>query len=214
MNTEQLKTDDAFEDKYINPIVDSILLYHSRQPIKRLSDFVSQEIQRDLESRWIDPLDVARFWIKVDQTNFCWLWKSSVNKHGYGTFQYKNESLAHRLSWIIVYGPIPDDKQVLHRCDNPKCVNPNHLFIGTHQDNMRDKMHKGRGRHQGKTSKYYGVGFRNDSGNWRSYVTLSSKLKHLGTFDNELDAARYRDQYVIDNNLDLPLNFPLPISTP
>lgn len=68
MNTEQLKTDDAFEDKYINPIVDSILLFHSRQPIKRLSDFVSQEIQRDLESRWIsvkERLPEKNEWVLV-----------------------------------------------------------------------------------------------------------------------------------------------------
>ena len=74
----------------------------------------------------------------------CWIWKGdSVN--GYGRMHLKGKNfLVHRLSYEEFVGEIPDGLHVLHRCDVPACVNPSHLFTGTHQDNMDDKMRKGR----------------------------------------------------------------------
>lgn len=76
----------------------------------------------------------------------CWLWDGSINRGGYG--QYKGlkdvSTLAHRVSWSLYRGPIPEGLWVLHRCDVRCCVRPDHLFLGTHQDNMDDMWEKGR----------------------------------------------------------------------
>lgn len=91
---------------------------------------------------------LERFWSKVQKTDSCWLWKGAKNQFGYGFFRLgsRNE-VAHRVSYNWIKGEIPSGLLVLHTCDNPSCVNPDHLFIGTHSDNMRDmyrkKRHKG-----------------------------------------------------------------------
>lgn len=73
----------------------------------------------------------------------CWLWQGSISKAGYGTLSYHGKvSYAHRLSYIFVNGPIPDGLHVLHKCDNPPCCNPDHLFLGTHLDNIADMKSK------------------------------------------------------------------------
>jgi hypothetical protein len=77
----------------------------------------------------------------------CWLWMGWVDKQGYGGTWFGKRGpfwAAHRLSWTAHRGPIPAGLYVLHRCDNPACVNPGHLFLGTHQDNMDDMVRKGR----------------------------------------------------------------------
>lgn len=77
--------------------------------------------------------------------NGCWVWDGYCDPKGYGEFRfYGIEKSAARVSYIIHNGPIPNSLHVLHKCDNPPCVNPDHLFVGTHQDNMRDKVNKGR----------------------------------------------------------------------
>lgn len=92
-----------------------------------------------------DPID--NFWNKVDKCseNDCWNWKASKYLAGYGAFYVNRmKCLAHRFSYELHFGEIPKDLMVLHKCDNPSCVNPNHLFIGTHQDNMNDMVSKNR----------------------------------------------------------------------
>lgn len=88
-----------------------------------------------------------RFWEKVDvkNKNECWIWNSTTDKNGYGIFKLGNKDVkAHRVSWEFHSGSIPLGMQILHKCDNPPCINPNHLFLGTPQDNMDDKKKKGR----------------------------------------------------------------------
>lgn len=85
------------------------------------------------------------FWTKVKKTKKCWLWTANKNKAGYGKIKIKQKTrLAHRVSWEIHFGPIQDGLFVCHHCDNPTCIKPDHLFLGTSLDNMRDKIKKGR----------------------------------------------------------------------
>ena len=89
-----------------------------------------------------------RFWEKVVKGGIddCWIFNSTKGGGDYGMLSVPKgqEAMAHRISWILHHGPIPDDLFVLHTCDVPKCVNPNHLFLGTTQDNSNDKLQKGR----------------------------------------------------------------------
>jgi hypothetical protein len=87
------------------------------------------------------------FWEKVDQKgpSDCWNWKACVNSANYGQIRLKaGIAYAHRYAWECKRGPIPDGLCVLHHCDNSRCCNPNHLFLGTKLDNMHDAMSKGR----------------------------------------------------------------------
>jgi hypothetical protein len=89
---------------------------------------------------------MERFWSKVDKTGDCWIWKASLTHSGYGQFYHQGGPVrAHRLSYEMEYGPIPNGMYVLHSCDTPACVNPKHLSVGTQKDNLEDMKSKGRG---------------------------------------------------------------------
>ena len=90
----------------------------------------------------------SRFWSMVEKGDSCWNWTGSLSKKGYGQIsKTRNDGpeLAHRLSYRLFVGPIPNGIMVLHKCDNPKCVNPSHLFLGTSGDNTQDMVQKERG---------------------------------------------------------------------
>lgn len=87
----------------------------------------------------------SRFWRRVDKTDGCWVWKTAPSQPRYGYLRVgKSLVAAHRVSYELANGTIPNGLFVCHHCDNPKCVNPAHLFLGTQLDNMRDMHAKGR----------------------------------------------------------------------
>lgn len=103
------------------------------------------------------PGEATRFWrmVRINSTevNACWEWDCAVMASGYGTFseydpvrKRSTGKVAHRVAWRITYGPIPPKMYIGHRCDNPPCVRPNHLFLCTPSENARDCTTKGRGK--------------------------------------------------------------------
>ena len=118
---------------------------------------LAERAKAGAQARWLrDKLPVPdRFWSNVDQVteDECWEWIGYRNKGGYGVFNLEHRHhgetgvrvLAPRMAWQLTNGPIPQGKYVLHKCDNPPCVNPKHLWIGSIADNQRDMAEKGRG---------------------------------------------------------------------
>jgi hypothetical protein len=92
----------------------------------------------------LTPRDKIRFWAKVDKTGKCWLWTGATYGPGYGHFKLAGKARgAHRVAWLLAHGEWPK-LHVLHTCDTPRCVRPDHLFIGTDADNAADRDAKGR----------------------------------------------------------------------
>lgn len=126
------------------------------------------------------------FWSKVDQKeNYeCWPWKASTNKDGYGQFWIGDTYVpAHRYAYCFVTREyITSEDLILHHCDNPSCCNPRHLFRGTAQDNVNDKMSKGR------------HGFKAHPRNYEGEVWLMRRLYSAGISSNKVARMFKRDQ--------------------
>lgn len=108
-----------------------------------------QLVNQELNSKMITTELKARFLSNVEiQSNGCWLWIGNRSKDGYGSILlWKKHRRAHRIAWLIFRGSIPFTKKVLHDCptgDNPLCVNPDHLWLGTSKQNSEDMVRKGR----------------------------------------------------------------------
>lgn len=114
------------------------------------------------ETGYLSAYAQARFWrwVPFGRPDACWLWTGPTRARGYGVFYIfprhdgaRAMLCAHRVLWVLTRGAIPAGHGVLHRCDTPQCVNPSHLFTGTHTDNMRDMFAKHRGRPRGRVPK-------------------------------------------------------------
>lgn len=96
-----------------------------------------------------------RFWTKVNVQDGCWLWTASRSSKGYGMFWFEGQTVsAHRFSYELYNGSIPEGMVVRHKCDNPPCVNPDHLELGTQAANERDKIVRGRYRNGNMQKRY------------------------------------------------------------
>jgi hypothetical protein len=109
--------------------------------------FLSHATMDDMN---MTPLE-QRFWAKVNKTDTCWLWTAGLSAYRYGNFstpEHPKGVKAHRFSWELHYGSIPEGLFVLHKCDVGICVRPDHLFLGTQADNVHDCEEKGRAYHR------------------------------------------------------------------
>lgn len=93
-----------------------------------------------------EPL-ADRFWRHIRKSEGCWVWTGAHDQRGYGQMGRDGKTVrSTRVAWELHHGPVPDGLWVLHRCDNPPCVRPDHLFLGTSRDNHNDMWKKGRGK--------------------------------------------------------------------
>lgn len=102
----------------------------------------------DISAKVLDGYEVARFWSRVEvrKRNQCWPWRYGSTKDGYGEYRIGDSSgdVSSRVAYRIATGPIPNGMVVRHTCDNRLCCNPSHLVIGTHADNVADRVARGR----------------------------------------------------------------------
>lgn len=117
---------------------------NTKLELQRNAKFCSQACYR--VARPAEPIEI-RFWRRVDKSADCWVWTGCVDNRGYGqisTGKTGKHIKTHRLAWELENGSIPEGLCVCHKCDNPPCVRPDHLFLGSKADNNRDMKRKGR----------------------------------------------------------------------
>ena len=129
-----------------------------------------------------------QFWAKVDRDGECWEWAAARNSKGYGSLCVGGKwTMAHRHAYALTHGPIAKGLVVRHTCDNPPCVNPAHLLLGTYSDNMRDALE--RGRHGQASKTHCPLGHAYEGGNVRVY---RDRARYCRECDSIRKHARWR----------------------
>jgi hypothetical protein len=129
---------------------------------------------------------LTAFWEKVEKTDGCWLWRGALNTQGYGNLRRDGKwHRAHRYAYELEHGPIPPGMELCHRCDNPLCVRPSHMFVGTHLDNVRDMQAKRRNAHGERhgtakltDAQVYAIRGRYDAGDTRARIGAEFGLNY------------------------------------
>lgn len=114
-------------------------------------------MMKDYDKRTLEARLAAR--VEIDSLSGCHIWQGACGRGGYPRMTLQGtHHLVHRLAWTLRYGPIPPGLELCHRCDEPRCINPDHHFVGTHQDNMADRKAKRRARLERALADSNGVG--------------------------------------------------------
>ena len=140
-----------------------------------------------------------RFWSKVKRADGCWLWRAAKNKHGYGLFSVSGRStLAHRVAYELMNGPIPTGRSVMHKCDTPSCVNPDHMRVGTQSDNVQDMVEKGRvSRGQRHSEVLRRTALKGDK-HWRARLTADAVRAIRAAASNGVSGSELARRYGVD----------------
>lgn len=148
-------------------------------------------------------LDVERFVSKVDKTDTCWIWQAATSSFGYGNFNLAGRSVgAHRFSWVLENGPIPEGMFVDHLCHTRNCVNPSHLRIATRKQNGEHR----KGPNRGSQSGILGVSWSSSRKRWKGTVCHMGRNYHTGWYASKADCEQSvlakRNELYTHNNLD------------
>ncbi len=176
----------------------------SNKPRNNLPIYITESVEK-------------RFWQKVEKTDTCWNWVGAINPSGHAVIKIDGRNRgAHRVSYAIHNGDIPENLFILHKCHNAKCVNPQHLYAGTAKQNSKDEIDRKNTRHYKceTPTKYHGICWDKTRQNWISYIYLNRKLIDIGRHTSEIDAARNHDRikymkYGIKDNLNFPEEYNL-----
>lgn len=151
----------------------------------------------------MNPETIRRFWEKVRKDpGGCWVWTASKRAKGYGAFVWADESgkviqgRAHRFSYELHFGAFDDSLCVLHRCDNPPCVNPDHLFLGTRTDNNADMRMKGRNVRSGTHTWNYKYG----DDHWNTKISDGDIDRMKADHDNGMSFSEISKKYGISGS--------------
>lgn len=141
-----------------------------------------------------------RFWNRAIKRDGCWQWDGSIDVKGYGRIKFQGRNrLAHRISFELHRGEIPDGADIDHKCRNRACVNPDHLHAVTHWENTQNLASRG----TRSASGYRGVSLHRKSGKWKAEVRSRGKLHYLGLYETPEsadEAARVKRNELFTNN--------------